>query len=246
MKRIIENIIKGSLKMSLCSIELRAIQKVYKQGGTQIEVLKDISANFVENSSYAITGVSGSGKSTLLHIISGLDTPTTGNIIISLPDGTSSNLNKLSSEQRAQYLNKYYGLVFQQPYLMNELTVIENIVLKGLIAKKPALQQYQKAELLLKRLGLYEKKDSKPSRLSGGQQQRVAIIRAIFNEPLFLIADEPTANLDEAHVQSVIDLFLECKQQWNMCLIISTHDMQVAERMQYKFRIYDGQLIPIN
>ena len=218
-------------------IELRHIKKKYRQGAIELEVLKDISASFYQGTSYAITGVSGSGKSTLLHTIAGIEIPSGGSLFVNGID-----INESAKEQKEKILNEHFGLVFQQPYLITELTVIENIMLKGLIAKKSFSECYQKALVLLEKLGLSDKKDSTPARLSGGQQQRVAIIRAIFNEPPFLVADEPTANLDELHAQTVIDLLLECQRQWNMCLIVSTHDMHIARQMDHQFQLHNGQL----
>lgn len=223
--------------MSSYTISLCHIKKDYRQGVANLAVLKDISACFSAGASYAITGISGSGKSTLLHIIAGIEAPSSGKVCVNDTDITT-----ISNIEKERLLNENYGLIFQQPYLISELTVIENIMLKGLIAKKTFSECYQKALLLLERLGLQEKKDSMPARLSGGQQQRIAIIRAIFNEPPFLIADEPTANLDGAHAQSVIELLLECQRLWNMCLILSTHDTHVAHQMQHQYRLHDGQL----
>jgi len=236
------------------------ITKKFKQGSQEISVLNDIHITFTQNKSYAITGVSGSGKSTFIHIIAGLDTPTTGSVLFnnrSLQTLTSVERNhtshkatygrpalRSSSERsRATFLNKSIGLVFQSPHLIRELSVIENIMLPGLIKGDTFAQCKQKAEELLEKVELLSKKDSKIGELSGGQQQRVAIARALFNEPAFLIADEPTGNLDVHTGKIIIDLLLSCAKEWGMGLIISSHDEYVTEKMEEKYELREGQLI---
>ncbi|KKP36071.1 MAG: ABC-type antimicrobial peptide transport system, ATPase component [candidate division TM6 bacterium GW2011_GWF2_32_72] len=213
------------------------ICKSFKQGKNYLEVLNDISIEFNESKSYAITGVSGTGKSTFLHILSGIEKPTTGNIFYNLMD-----INAIRSKHRDVFYNQEIGLVFQQPHLIRELSVLENIMLKGLIAGEPQKKCRQKALELLKKVDLSAKAEEKPNSLSGGQQQRVAILRALYNQPKFLLADEPTGSLDEETAKQLVDFILECKNIWSMGLIISSHDKYVAEKMDMVFKLHNGDL----
>jgi len=213
------------------------ITKQFTQGTTSIEVLKGISTAFAQNSTYAITGASGSGKSTLLHLLAGIDHPTTGAVLFNGQDITS-----VSDEQRTDFLTHSVGLVFQLPYLIQELSVIENIGLKGLIDGKSYNESLEQAHNLLKAIGLEQKATASPATLSGGQQQRIAIARALFNKPAFLLADEPTGNLDEKTGASIIDFIHDCQKQWGMGLIISSHDTYVARTMQHTLQLHDGHL----
>jgi lipoprotein-releasing system ATP-binding protein len=212
------------------------VSKKFTQGNQEITVLKDISCTFVHNKSYAITGISGSGKSTLIHILAGLDTPTTGTVVF------KNNPLQLSSADHKQFLSRSVGLVFQSSHLIKELSVIENIIIPGLINGRSHHECEKKAIELLKKIGLIDKKDSKIGELSGGQQQRVAIARALFNEPAFLIADEPTGNLDLATGKNIIDLLLACQKEWGMGIIMSSHDEYVAEKMDEVYQLSEGTL----
>lgn len=213
------------------------ISKTYSHGKIHQEVLSNINLEFKEGDTYAITGVSGSGKSTLLHILGGLENPTSGNIFFNDHD-----IYKLSEKKKNLFLNLEIGFVFQFHYLINELNVLENIILPGLVCKTPKDQCISRGLNLLNKIGLEHKAYSMPNKLSGGEQQRVAIARAMFNKPKFIIADEPTGNLDEDNVKSVINLFLECINQWGLSLIIASHDKAVYEKMNKRFNLYGGKL----
>ena len=192
-----------------------------------------------QKKSYAITGISGSGKSTFIHILAGLDTPTTGTVLFN-----DAILHTFSPTQREHFLNKSIGLVFQSPHLIKELSVIENIIIPGLIQGRSHNDCENKAIKLLKKIELLDKKNSKIGELSGGQQQRVAIARALFNDPAFLIADEPTGNLDLATGKNIIDLLLSCQEEWGMGIIVSSHDEYVAEKMNETYELHEGILQP--
>jgi lipoprotein-releasing system ATP-binding protein len=214
------------------------ISKKFMQGEKAITVLDGINATFTQSHSYAITGISGSGKSTLMHILAGLDTPTTGTVLFN-----NNVIHAFSAHDRSQFLNKSIGLVFQSPHLLRELSVLENVILPGLIGGRSKNDCMQRAELLLKKVSLLEKQNSKPGELSGGQQQRVAIARALFNEPAFLIADEPTGNLDIATGNAIIDLLLSCRDEWGMGIIVSSHDEYVTQKMDTIYSLDKGTLI---
>lgn len=226
--------------MPNATLTTQEISKRFIQGAQEIVVLKNITCQFTQKQSYAITGISGSGKSTFIHILAGLDNPTTGTVLFN-----NIALQTCSSTQREQFLNRSIGLVFQSPHLLKELSVIENIIIPGLIAGNTHSDCEKKAIELLKKIDLLHKKDSKIGELSGGQQQRVAIARALFNQPAFLIADEPTGNLDLATGKTIIDLLLACQDEWGMGIIISSHDEYVAQKMNEVYELNDGKLIKI-
>jgi ABC-type lipoprotein export system ATPase subunit len=152
------------------------------------------------------------------------------------------SLQTFSPPQMSHFLNTSIGLVFQSPHLLRELSVIENIILPGLINGQSKYNCEKRALELLKKVDVIQKKDSKIGELSGGQQQRVAIARALFNEPAFLIADEPTGNLDLATGKTIIDLLLACQQEWGMGIIISSHDEYVTEKMDEVYNLHEGKL----
>ena len=214
--------------------------KEYQQGSTKTEVLRGVTYSFESTQSYAIVGVSGTGKSTLMHLLAGIDLPTKGSVFYD-----EQSLEKMSSSVKNDFLNKKIGLVFQDPHLIAELTVIENVMLKGLIAQDDYDILNEQAEELLSLVGLKAKADHHPFSLSGGQQQRIAVLRALFNKPEFLLADEPTGNLDIESASVIIDL-LERGKEWGMGLIVSSHDPYVAERMKQRLVMKQGILVTKN
>ncbi len=213
------------------------LKKTFIQGDVQLEVLKGVSVAFTQGNTYALTGASGTGKSTFIHLISGLDIPSSGTVFFN-----NKNIADFTAQERQQFLNKSVGLVFQLPYLIQELSVLENVMFKGLLAGNSPAQCTEKAHVLLAHVGLSEKAQSKPATLSGGQQQRVAIARAIFNEPVFLLADEPTGNVDVDTGMRIVDLLRACQKQWGMGIVVSSHDAYVAKCMGMTYRLEHGLL----
>lgn len=218
------------------SLVAKNIIKEFKQGDKSLEVLKGICQTFERGQSYAIVGVSGSGKSTFMHILGGLDQPTSGEVSLF---GTRLHKNG----QLSKVLNTHLGFVFQFHYLIKELTVLQNVMLPGLIAGVAAGEALARAQELLAYLGMTEKADVYPVSLSGGEQQRVSIIRAMFNRPAFLIADEPTGNLDEGNAAQALTLLLDGCKTWNMGLILCSHDRQVYDKMGTVLRMHQGVLV---
>lgn len=206
-------------------------------GTPATSVLKEINIEFLSNKTYAITGVSGSGKSTLLHIAGGLDTPSRGRVYLDEKD-----INFVKPRVKEKILNQEFGFVFQFHYLIKEFTVLENVILAGLVKGEPRKKCETHASELLDLVGIINKKDFYPGQLSGGEQQRVAIARAIFNKPSFLLADEPTGNLDCENAQKIVDLLLKAKTEWNMGIILCSHDAKVYDRMEHIFTLHDGTL----
>lgn len=213
------------------------IKKFFKQADVTIEVLKGVTASFETGKSYAVTGPSGSGKSTLIHLLAGLDAPDDGTVFFD-----EQNIALMSTHQREQFLNESIGLVFQQPYLIPELSVLDNIKLKGMIKGLSPEDCQEQALHLLTIVGLAHKASHNPLSLSGGEQQRVAIARALFNRPAFLIADEPTGNLDVETGKKIVDLMLQCQAEWGMGIIVSSHDAYVAQKMEKVLHLDNGKL----
>ncbi len=219
-------------------LALHGVYKNYEQGGVLVPVLKGVDGTFHQGCSYAITGVSGSGKSTLLHVLGGLDVPSSGSVTFN-----AKNFDQFRTSHKNSFLNLHIGFVFQFHYLIRELTVRENVMMPGLIKGESRRACRTRAEQLLKLIGLSERADFYPPQLSGGEQQRVAIARALFNKPSFLLADEPTGNLDAENAQMVVDLFCAGQKEWNMGIVICTHDSAVYGRMETVYRLYEGTLV---
>ncbi len=216
------------------------VTKSYQQHAIMTDVFDDVSIDFCVGKSYAIMGASGSGKSTAIHLLAGIDAPTSGDILLE-----NISLSSLSPDQAALFFQKNISLVFQQPALFAELTVLENVMLKAILAGHVTQQSYEHARALLQEVGLADKATAYPAMLSGGQQQRVAILRAIFMVPQFLLVDEPTGNLDEQSSEQVMDLLLGYHQKYGMGLIMSTHNQKNADRMQSLIRVENKKLIVI-
>jgi len=218
-------------------LSLRDVYKDYMQAGTQMHVLRGVSATFEQGKTYAVTGVSGSGKSTMLHVLGGLDEPTGGSVLFD-----DKNIFTMVSSSRERFFNRKLGFVFQFHYLIKELTVRENIMIMGVVKGDSKDACFDRSNELLEMVGLKEKADVYPTQLSGGQQQRVSIARSMFNKPAFLIADEPTGNLDEDLAEQIVDLFLAGQKEWGMGLIICSHDPNVYKKMDTIYHLHHGHL----
>ena len=186
----------------------------------------------------SIVGKSGSGKSTLLSILGALDTPTDGSITV---DDTA--IEKLSGHQQTKYRGKKIGFVFQQYNLIPNLTALENVVLALEFGGYPATSRVDRAVKLLESVGIEEdQQHRRPTRLSGGQQQRVSIARALANEPAFILADEPTGNLDSATGKKIFDLLHDLSRNQNSTIVVVTHDLDIAGKTDRTFTIVDGKI----
>jgi len=221
-------------------LKLVGIGKSYESGGqTDNFVLKDITLEVKEGVSISIVGPSGCGKSTLLNIIGGLDYPSYGQVLF---DG--KEISKLDEEQLSKIRNKEIGFVFQLHHLLPQCTVLENVLIPTLAykSKETRLDIEQRAEELLKRVGLDEHKNFTPGQLSGGQRQRVAVVRALINKPKLLLADEPTGSLDRKSADNIFELLIELNKSEGVTLIAVTHSVRLAEKLERVLELNDGVL----
>jgi lipoprotein-releasing system ATP-binding protein len=216
-------------------LSARDIHKSYTLGRKKVEVLLGVSLDVTAGEFVALRGASGAGKSTLLHLLGGLDRPDSGRIIL---DG--QQIDRLSSAALTRLRNRRVGLVFQAYHLLPELSALENVCLPARMARASASETTRKATELLRRVGLAERVEHRPYELSGGEQQRVAIARALINDPAFLLADEPTGNLDSHTGDEIMRLLLELQRERAMTLIIATHDNELADTAPRVVQIADG------
>ncbi|MEM7114520.1 MAG: ABC transporter ATP-binding protein [Chloroflexota bacterium] len=217
-------------------LEAQQVGKSYQIGERTLNVLQDVSLKIVAGEFVAVVGSSGSGKSTLLSLLSGLDSPTNGRILIQ-----NNDITDLSEDDLAPLRNDTIGFVFQSFHLVPSLTALENITFPAEL--RGDADADAKAEMLLRRVDLLDRADNFPHQLSGGEKQRVAICRALINNPKILFADEPTGNLDSANGQAILDLLLELQEERNTTLILVTHDQAIASLAQRIIRLQDGKVV---
>ena len=216
-------------------IEVNHLSKTYGKGDTMVKALDDVSFTVEQGEFVAIIGPSGSGKSTLLHILGGVDTPTSGSVIIGDED-----ISKLNETALAVFRRRQIGLVYQFYNLIPILTVEENLTLPLLLdGRKPDKRQI---DSLVNRLGLSKRLNHLPNQLSGGQQQRVSIGRALINNPALMLADEPTGNLDSENSKEIVSLLRQFNKELNQTVIIITHDEKIALSADRIISIEDGKI----
>ena len=217
-------------------LEVKNLSKIYGKGDTLVKAVDDVSFTVEQGEFVAIIGPSGSGKSTLLHIIGGVDTPTTGNVIV---DGT--DITKLKESPLSIFRRRQIGLVYQFYNLIPILTVEENLTLPLLLdGRKPNKEQI---DYLVSNLGLGDRLKHLPNQLSGGQQQRVSIGRALANNPALLLADEPTGNLDSENSKEIVALLRKFNREHNQTVIMITHDERIAQSADRIIAIEDGKIV---
>lgn len=224
--------------MSDLILQASNLEKEYRDGKLKTSVIKGLDFELKANEKVAIVGSSGSGKSTLLHLLAGLDKPTAGKV--SLMDQEFSDLNEV---KRGRLRNQYMGFVYQFHFLLPELNALENVMLPLRVRRTLPKDAEQSAKALLERVGLGHRMHHKPSELSGGERQRVAIARALITKPACVLADEPTGNLDETSAQHVFDLMLELNQEQNTALLVVTHDLTLAAKMDRQYQLTEGHFI---
>jgi len=218
-------------------IRMRAIRKVYSTGRVEVEALRGVDLDIGANEYVAVVGPSGSGKSTLMNIIGCLDTPTSGEYVLSGETVAGLDRNRL-----AEIRNRRVGFVFQNFNLLPYATALENVELPLLFAGVGTAERRARAEELLRKVDLADRMDHKPTELSGGQMQRVAIARALVNKPAIVLADEPTGNLDSASGKAIVSLFAELHAA-GQTIVMITHDQAVARLASRVIQIRDGLVV---
>ncbi len=221
-------------------VQARGLEKSYIGGdGRELRVLTGVDLEVREGEAVAILGASGAGKSTLLHLLGALDRPSDGDVFLG-----GRPVARLDEETVAGVRNRYVGFVFQFHHLLREFDALENVMMPALLAGATPAQARVRARELLKAVGVDHRETHKPSQLSGGEQQRVAVARALVNDPLVLLADEPSGNLDNHTSQRLHDLLFELKEARRLSMVVVTHNRDLAARADRSLLLADGRLQP--
>lgn len=227
------------MRATLCMIKIEKVFKTFFLGDEKVNAVSDVSLHIKEREYVSILGSSGSGKSTLMYMIGLLDQPSSGKVYI---DG--KDVSTLTDNQLSVIRGQTIGFVFQSFNLINRFTVLENILLPTKYFKgKLDFDPLQRAETLLKKFGIYERRNFFPNKISGGQQQRVAIARALIMNPKIILADEPTGNLDTKTGDEIMDLLESLNKEFSVTVIVVTHENEIAKRTKRQIFIKDGQVV---
>ena len=216
-------------------VELKELSKRYRDADRELTVINRLTFSFPERGTVAIIGRSGIGKSTLMHLLGGLDTPTSGQVLYG-----SVDVSALGSDERAAFRAKNVGFIFQFHHLLPEFSALENVAMPLIMVGRPEAEALEESATLLNRMGLQSRVKHLPSQLSGGEQQRVAIARALVSKPRVVLADEPTGNLDVVTAAEVQELLLEMNRELDNTLIIVTHNEELARTMQMTVEMLPG------
>ncbi len=216
---------------------LEGVSKTYASASEELTILRNVSASVGEALITVVTGESGCGKSTLLNLIGGLDAPSSGSIRVG-----GREISGLDEEGLTDYRRKVLGFIFQFHYLLKEFTALENVMMPALIAGVPRQEALGRAEALVAGVGLGDRKNHYPSMLSGGERQRAAVARALVNDPLLILADEPTGNLDEGNSRVIEDLLFSLVRERGKTLVLVTHDTALAGRGDLLYTLHRGEL----
>ncbi len=219
-------------------IEINELHKIYNESEVKVHAVNGITLDFDEGEFAAIVGPSGSGKTTLLNMIGGLDSPTSGNVIVA-----GSEMSALRGSELTDFRLHNIGFVFQAYNLIPVLTARENTEFVMRLQNKPAKECKSRAEEMLNAVGLGNRMESRPSKMSGGQQQRVAVARALASKPQFVLADEPTANLDSKSTETLLEIMEKLNREENITFIFSTHDARVVKKARRVITIEDGKVV---
>ncbi len=218
-------------------VKTENLSKVYNPDTVPVHALRDVSITIEKGEFTSIVGPSGSGKTTLLNMIGGLDKPTSGTVRIN-----GEEISKMKDSERIDFRLQNIGFVFQHYNLIPVFTARENVSFIMLLQNRNKKEIQQRADELLEKVGLGERKDARPVQLSGGQQQRVAVARALASEPKFILADEPTANLDTEAAMNLLDIMEKMNKEQNITFVFSTHDQRVIDRARRVITMVDGAI----
>lgn len=218
-------------------IDIKNVHKIYNESEVKVHAVRGVDLTFDEGEFAAVVGPSGSGKTTLLNMIGGLDNPTEGEIIIN-----STNIGELKSSKIIDFRMWNIGFVFQAYNLIPVLTAKENVEFVMHLQGRPKAEREKRAKELLEAVGLGDRIDARPGKLSGGQQQRVAVARALASKPKFILADEPTANLDSKSTATLLEIMEKLNEHEKITFIFSTHDSRVVKKARRVITIEDGQV----
>ena len=219
-------------------IETRKLFKTYGEGSTAVHAVDGVDLRIDKGEFTAVVGPSGSGKTTLLNMIGGLDDPSSGEVTVK-----DTAIHALSPQERTDFRLKHIGFVFQAYNLIPVLSAEENTEFTMLLQGVSAEKRKSRTDELLQAVGLFDRKDNRPGQLSGGQQQRVAVARALAPKPDFVLADEPTANLDSHSTANLLDIMAELNQKEGVTFLFSTHDQRVMDRARRVIKMEDGKII---
>ncbi len=219
-------------------VEINAVHKVYRDTEVEVKAVNGVTLSFNKGDFAVIVGPSGSGKTTLLNLIGGLDKPTSGEILVA-----GHRLSELRASELIDFRMEHVGFVFQSYNLIPVLTAAENVGFIMSLQKWPREKREKRTSELLDSVGLADRHDSRPSQLSGGQQQRIAVARALAAHPEFILADEPTANLDSKSAESLLDIMEKLNLEEEMTFIFSTHDVRVMKRARRVITLQDGKVV---